>query len=339
MTGPIKCPYCGAEIHEGASFCLYCMHTLTEKKDIPAMVPRRHRRFWIALLSVMCILLFALTCYLCYRKDPADISVSSDTDEAGNISIHSYSITATDRGSTVPNSELISESVSESTDSTTESISAETPVFGDESTGEIISGNESPVEIDPDQEPTVATEPVNTPTVDVEPTGKTEDNPDVPDNPTKPELTPPVVTEPSVACMHSYSKATCISPQTCTLCGATKGDILPDGHNWVGHTRTIRHEEVGHWEEVVTHSVLEIRYLCFYCSYSQEGYASLDALRDHMTVHSHKSDYQYILSKLESVSDTREVWVPVYETQWIVDEKAYTETITEYTCSYCGKDK
>lgn len=317
MTGPTKCPYCGAEIHEGASFCLYCMHALTEKKDIPAMVPRRHSRVWIALFCLVCILLFALVCYMCYRKEPVGNSVSNDTDEAGNVSIHSDSITVTDRGSTVPNSELISEPVSESTDSTTVGMPTEDTAFGDEST----------------------TEPVNTPTVDVEPTGKNEDNPDMPDNPTEPELTPPEVTEPSVGCMHSYSKATCVSPQTCTLCGATKGDILPDGHNWVGHTRTIRHEEVGHWEDVVTHSVLEIRYLCFYCSYSQEGYASLDALRDHMTVHSHKSDYQYILSKLESISETREVWVPVYEKQWIVDEKAYTETITEYSCSYCGKDK
>ena len=302
MTGPTKCPYCGAEIHEGASFCLYCMHALTEKKDIPAMVPRRHSRVWIALFCLVCILLFALVCYMCYRKEPVGNSVSNDTDEAGNVSIHSDSITVTDRGSTVPNSELISEPVSESTDSTTVGMPTEDTAFGDEST----------------------TEPVNTPTVDVEPTGKTENNSDMPDNPTEPELTPPEVTEPSVGCMHSYSKATCVSPQTCTLCGATKGDILPDGHNWVGHTRTIRHEEVGH---------------CFYCSYNQEGYASFDVLREHMTIHSHKSDYQYILSKLESISETREVWVPVYEKQWIVDEKAYTETITEYSCSYCGKDK
>ena len=101
----------------------------------------------------------------------------------------------------------------------------------------------------------------------------------------------------------------------------------------------MHHDEVGHYEEQVDY-VKKIVYLCFFCGYNQDGYDSIDELREHITVHSHEVYYNNVFNHLESFADTREVWEPVTVTVWVVDQSAYDETVvTGYTCTLCGNRK
>ncbi len=38
------------------------------------------------------------------------------------------------------------------------------------------------------------------------------------------------------ACSHSWREANCKTPKTCTKCGETEGDAIPDAHNYVDNT-------------------------------------------------------------------------------------------------------
>lgn len=140
------------------------------------------------------------------------------------------------------------------------------------------------------------------------------------------------------ACEHNFAKATCALPETCTICGETRG-LPTQTHEWTKEIRTVHHPEVGHWDEVETDRIKRLHYLCYYCGYEQDGYEEPDDLREHMTTHSNQADYQYVLSNLETNSEVREVWVPVYESKWVVDKEAYDETVTVYTCTHCGETK
>ena len=321
MTEPTKCPHCGSEIHEGASFCLFCMRTLTKKMDITPTVHYRRRRAWIPVLCMVCILIAAAMIVLCYRIGTPGVTIQDNSYETDDAAMRTNSIF---EQSDITENSLNDPQASETNFETTVASPSE---------------NIQNEHMNPSSEPTTGTASENNIPSDITHDDKPSSGTDITESAKVEVTTTPVVTDPPVACMHSYSDATCVSPKICTLCGASDGDILLEGHNWVGHTRIIQHEEVGHWEDVYTHSVKEIRYTCFFCGYQSEYFASYDAVRAHMPVHSHKADYQYVLSKIESLSEKREVWTPVYETQWIVDQEAYTETITEYSCSYCGKNK
>lgn len=57
-----KCPYCGAELQENAAFCLYCMRSLNDKKDVsPAAKPRRGKAAVLIAVAVCAVLAVALT--------------------------------------------------------------------------------------------------------------------------------------------------------------------------------------------------------------------------------------------------------------------------------------
>ena len=52
----MKCPHCGAELHENAHFCLYCMEPLAEGTELPSAVPRKKRRLlWLLLPTIACV--------------------------------------------------------------------------------------------------------------------------------------------------------------------------------------------------------------------------------------------------------------------------------------------
>lgn len=140
-------------------------------------------------------------------------------------------------------------------------------------------------------------------------------------------------------CNHYYIAANCLKPMTCTYCGDTVGTVDTSAHTWKPVTAVVHHEEVGHYEDVEV-SYQKTVYLCFFCGYNQDGYDSLEALRSHMTVHSNKVDYNYVIGCPDLLADTREVWASRIEQQWVVDEEAYDETVTTgYICTICNKQK
>lgn len=61
-----KCPYCGADLQEGAQFCLYCMKNLTEKKDVTPM--RRSRGAALTVILVCIVLAVAVACAVIIPK-------------------------------------------------------------------------------------------------------------------------------------------------------------------------------------------------------------------------------------------------------------------------------
>lgn len=55
-----KCPYCGASLQEGAQFCLYCMKSLSEKRDVTPV--KKSRRTWLAAALICLLLAVAVVC-------------------------------------------------------------------------------------------------------------------------------------------------------------------------------------------------------------------------------------------------------------------------------------
>lgn len=168
-------------------------------------------------------------------------------------------------------------------------------------------------------------------------TSEKEEQPSEPDD-TLPKETAPDETI-SVLCDHYYVEATCNAPMTCTKCGTTRGEADENAHQWIAEMATVYHEAQGHYEDT-TDSVKKTKYLCFFCGYSQTGFDSMDAVREHITVHSGHSTYDLIVSYPDMLTETREVWEQITVRTWVVDQEAYEETIIEgYSCSVCGKKK
>jgi len=138
---------------------------------------------------------------------------------------------------------------------------------------------------------------------------------------------------------HNYTAATCVAPMTCTTCGSTAGTANTSAHAYQPVYSNVHYDEVGHYENVEV-SYKKTVYLCFFCGYNQEGYDSLDDLREHISVHSNSHNYDVIVSRPDMLADTREVWATKYELQWVVDEKAHDELVlTGYTCTLCNSKK
>lgn len=163
----------------------------------------------------------------------------------------------------------------------------------------------------------------------------------------------------SDTCSHTYVAATCTAPETCTKCGATKGytadhDWKPvsctsyyacsacgqqligatPGHSWEKVTETAHHKEQGHYEDVKVSKKVQ-KYRCPMCGYSASTYSTLDAYYSHFdSTHGADANSSFNRDRYEIVEE----WEYTYETQWVVDKEAYTETIiTGYKCSVCGK--
>ena len=130
----------------------------------------------------------------------------------------------------------------------------------------------------------------------------------------------------------------------------------PHIHDWVEQTKTVHHDETGHYEEVMTgkktvvdeeaydEPVYEIKCVCSACGYEAD---STDEIGDHMDSH-----YDPELGYIDASYSVQEVVTdvihhpevsheePVYEEQWIIDSEAWDETVvTGYRCSTCGAVK
>ena len=108
------------------------------------------------------------------------------------------------------------------------------------------------------------------------------------------------------------------------------------GHTWQAITDTVEHAEVGHYVQTVTGYTDVTVYQCSVCS---EWFESLDAYYTHfdgeeMAV----SDALVAVFRERYATDTKRK--PIYGQKWVVDEPAYTETVTVgYRCRVCGKQR
>ncbi len=107
-------------------------------------------------------------------------------------------------------------------------------------------------------------------------------------------------------------------------------------HNWVAITKTVHHDEVGHYETVENQRKVT-KYKCPVC---YEKFTSLDEYYSHFDS-THKPSYDGDPIKALRNQYTTESGYEYYETkEWIVDKKAYDETVvTGYKCSICQEEK
>lgn len=134
---------------------------------------------------------------------------------------------------------------------------------------------------------------------------------------------------------NSVSKPTASSSTTQTISKPTVNkDPCANGHDWVATTKTIHHDEVGHYEMVQV-SPSKTWYRCPCCG---NEYYDINEYYTHFD-NSHKVD-----NNGNSLKWLRNDYIhgtihAEYEEKWIVDKKAYDEKITTYKCSRCGAKK
>lgn len=118
--------------------------------------------------------------------------------------------------------------------------------------------------------------------------------------------------------------------------GTTANNPCADGHTWVAVTKTVHHDEVGHYE-TVEHQRTAAKYKCPVC---YKKFASLDLYYAHFdSVHTPSYDGDPIRAWRNQYTTSNEI--ETYTTnEWVVDTAAYDETVvTGYKCSICGKTK
>lgn len=114
---------------------------------------------------------------------------------------------------------------------------------------------------------------------------------------------------------------------------ATKMDCS-NGHDFVDVTEVVKHDEVGHYDDVTVREGTSDQYQCCYClgDYAK-SYAQISA---------HFNSVHGITSKDHILQCCNVIYGedPVVERKWVVDKEAYTETIvTGQKCSRCGMVK
>lgn len=114
-------------------------------------------------------------------------------------------------------------------------------------------------------------------------------------------------------------------------------DPCANGHSWVAQTKTVHHDETGHYETVVDAKEVT-KYRCPLCGYGSDNeYSSLDAYYKHFDA---KHGDDSLSSTFRDSYEEVERWEEYETKEWIVDSEAYDETvITGYKCSVCGAKK
>lgn len=106
-----------------------------------------------------------------------------------------------------------------------------------------------------------------------------------------------------------------------------------DGHDWAPLTTTVRHDEQGHYVERENGTVKITIYKCAIC------YQKHDSLEDyyiHFETHLASSDPLVEIFRDRYETDTE--YRTTYTQVWVVDQKAYNETVTVgRRCQRCGK--
>ena len=114
-------------------------------------------------------------------------------------------------------------------------------------------------------------------------------------------------------------------------------DPCANGHSWVAQTKTVHHDETGHYETVVDTKKVN-KYRCPLCGYGSDNeYSSLDAYYKHFDA---KHGDDSLSSTFRDSYEEVERWEEYETEEWIVDSEAYDEkVITGYKCSACGAKK
>ena len=106
------------------------------------------------------------------------------------------------------------------------------------------------------------------------------------------------------------------------------------GHTWVEQTKTVHHEEVGHYEDVIVDYENTIIYICPQCNKESKSY---DAYASHFDKHiAADANIRFLKDSYETRTDSK----PIYEEQWVVDQVAYDDKVViGYECALCGETK
>ncbi len=305
----MKCPHCGAQLHEDAQFCLYCMHSLRNKPELSALRAKKTR--WLIILPIVLALL-ALGFFLFSEKngeDPAQMHKTSHGNtptEAPQKPTKSSEAEQQDTQASEPPPSETNQAQPQATEPTP----AEPKPTQPQSTQPTpTQANPTPTETPPTQPPATESEPM------------------------PPQTTPSPSTEPTqITCSHVYTPATCIAPMTCTLCGDTYGTVSDSAHDWENITAAVEHAEVGHYEEVQDAKKVQ-KYRCWLCSYAQPTFATLSEYYAHFdSAHADEANSAFFRERYEIVEE----WVYEMTPVWVVDQAAYTETIiTGRRCKLC----
>lgn len=119
-------------------------------------------------------------------------------------------------------------------------------------------------------------------------------------------------------------------------------------HNWVAVTEQVKHDEVGHWEDVVvkeawTESVPvyeeQARDICNGCgkdiTADPWGHIENEVLAGNTACGGYHTEYKQVQTGTNTINHPA-----VVEKKWIVDKAAWVETVTTgHTCSGCGAKK
>lgn len=116
----------------------------------------------------------------------------------------------------------------------------------------------------------------------------------------------------------------------------TTASACANGHTWVPITKTVHHDEVGHYEEVKKTRPVT-KYRCEICS---KVYDSTDQYYNHFD-NTHTQSYPGDPITIFREEYREETDYEEYtEKQWVIDKAACDETVvTGYKCSLCGKTR
>lgn len=103
-----KCPHCGADIAENASFCLYCMSSLNDKEVIPHKVPSKKRKHFILLFVILFVLLSAGLLTIFISGDDHNQDLTSTPDSTA-LTVFSPEITDSEEENILPTLEASNE--------------------------------------------------------------------------------------------------------------------------------------------------------------------------------------------------------------------------------------
>ena len=108
-------------------------------------------------------------------------------------------------------------------------------------------------------------------------------------------------------------------------------------HSWQPIVQTVEHDEVGHYDQVLTGYETVTFYKCAVCY--DDKFSTLAEYYEHFDkVEMAASDALIVVFRERYETGTKQQ--AVYDKKWVVDQEAYTETVTVgHRCDTCGAIK